>query len=213
MAETTPMPIGGYTNGKIQDADCLISEGEGYMQLFTDWDRIWGSGPMIKMIVETGAHMNRLYPGKDRLQVEDIGAKEGGEIEGHGSHQNGLDVDLEYFKADGIEHVPTNAQLYAPSMVVDNKVSKNFDIERNWEFVKALHKYGSVQRIFMDQKLKNELCKFAKSSGDYAAHSKVLQSIRHETNHQDHIHVRLRCPKNATRCIPQADPPAGTGCP
>lgn len=184
------------------------------MQLYRQMDRIWGTRPLIQMVQASAAHMSRKYPGKDRLQVEDMSARNGGDIQGHGSHENGLDVDLGYFKANGIEHNPyATGKQYADSMVLGNRVSSNFDVERNWELAKALHQYGDVQRIFMDQKLKNELCRYAKTTNQYLQHEEILRSIRHADHHEDHLHVRLRCPAGASRCVTPADPPAGSGCP
>lgn len=206
-------PVGFYTDGSLTDAECLPTHGEGFMQLYRDVNHIFATRPLLNMIVEAASDLNEKYPNRDRLQVEEMSAREGGDIEGHASHENGLDVDIQFFKRDGVEHVPTAQQYYAPSMVVGGAVSPNFDVERNWELMKALHRHGDVQRIFIDTKLKAALCSYARSTGDYNSNIKVLRSLQHQTNHQDHIHVRLRCPPNTPRCTPQADPPAGSGCP
>lgn len=207
-------PVGKPNDGILIDGECLPQEGEGYMQLFRETERIWGAHPMISMLKETASDISRRYPGRDRLQVEDISAKNGGDIDGHGSHENGLDVDIGYYKANGIEHDPIKTgQTYAPSMVEGNRPSANFDVERNWELVKALHRHGNVQKVFMDQTLKKELCNYAKSKKDYASNINVLRSLRHEENHADHIHVRLRCPATAKKCVNLPDPPPGSGCP
>jgi penicillin-insensitive murein endopeptidase len=213
LAHASSNPKGTYSNGSLEDADCLPESGEGFMQLHRDWDRIWGTTDMVKMITETGKEMNEKFPNRDRLQVEDIAAKHGGEIDGHGSHENGLDVDIQFYKNDGIEHDPkaTNED-YAPEMITSGRVSENFDVERNWALMKTLHKHGNVQRIFIDQGLKKKLCSYAKEKGELVSAASVLRSLRHEENHQDHLHVRLRCPKNARSCVPQADPSPGTGC-
>jgi penicillin-insensitive murein endopeptidase len=205
-------PIGTPNHGSLENAECLPEEGEGYMQLFRDVEHIWGTFPMIDMIEKSAADIAQKYPGRDRLQVEDISAKNGGDIDPHGSHENGQDVDLEFFKANGIEHKPTHNE-YATPMVIDGQLSSNFDAERNWELMKALHRHGNVQKIFVDKVLKAELCRFAKSRNDYANNVQVLRSLRNEENHQDHMHVRLRCPKNAPKCVNLPDPPAGSGCP
>lgn len=206
--------IGAFNNGTLVDPECLQETGEGYMQLYRDVDRIWGTSEMIDMLEKTASEMKRNFPGKDRLQVEEISAKNGGDIDGHGSHENGLDVDLGYFKADGVEHVPgPGAQRFARPMVNGTQVSSNFDVQRNWELLKSLHRNGRVQRVFMDQTLKMEMCRYARSSGDFAANQKVLRSIRHVENHQDHMHVRLACPANARRCSDQGELSGPTGCP
>ncbi len=213
MSAFASSAVGFYTDGSLEEGGCIPAEGEGYMQLYRDVNNIFATRPLLNMITEAGREMNEKYPGRDRLQVEEMSASEGGEIDGHASHENGLDVDIQFYKRDGVEHIPTGQQYYAPSMVVGNAVSPNFDLERNWELMKTLHRHGNVQRIFIDTKLKNALCNYARSTGDFAANTRVLRSLQHQTNHQDHIHVRLRCPAGNNRCVPQGEPPPGHGCP
>jgi penicillin-insensitive murein endopeptidase len=184
------------------------------MRLYVEEDKGWGTSELLQTIVLASAHMERRYPGHGRLQVEDLSARSGGKIEGHNSHQNGLDADLTYYRLDGEEHDPiATGQKYSPSMVVNGRISLNFDTQRNWEFMKALHRSGPVQRIFVDRVIKAELCRHAKLTGEYAANVAVLRSLRHEENHADHMHVRLRCPLPIRRCAPQADLTGGSGCP
>lgn len=205
--------VGFYTDGSLEDGACIPAEGIGYMQLYRDVNNIFATRPLLNMIVKAARDIDEKYPNRDRLQVEEMSAREGGDIENHASHENGLDVDIQFFKADGVEHVPTAQQYYAPKMIVNGAVSPNFDLARNWEMMKALHRHGNVQRIFIDTQLKKALCDYARSTGDFASNTKVLRSLQHQTNHQDHIHVRLRCPPGNSRCVPQGDPPPGHGCP
>jgi penicillin-insensitive murein endopeptidase len=205
-------PIGSYSNGSIRNAVNLPEEGNGYMRLFVDRNRGWGSEELVSMIVEASSEMNQLFPDKDRLQVGDLGAQTGGQITRHGSHQNGLDVDLTYYRNNGQEQSPNQTNGFSEVMVINGKLSANFDITRNWELMKTLHKYGNVQRIFVDPVIKTELCKHAKAIGDDRDHAEVLRSLRPYQKHADHLHVRLYCPIGAKECIPQAEVPAGTGC-
>ena len=208
-------PRGTANHGTLENGECLEAQGEGYMQLFRDVDHIWGTHEMITMLKETASEMNQKFPNRgDRLQIEDISAKNGGYIEHHGSHETGQDVDLGYFKNDGIEHDPRRTgSKYATPMVEGGRVSSNFDVERNWALVKTLHKHGNVQKIFMDTALKNQLCSYARSHNDYSSNINVLRSIRFVENHEDHMHVRLRCPPNARQCRNLPESPAGSGCP
>lgn len=207
-----PMPVGAYDNGHLVNGECLPQVGTGFiavMPFVETWTHFFGTHEIIQMIENTGDYMRAKFPeAKDRLQVEDLSGPGGGPIDPHDSHENGLDVDLQYFKRD-----QSISKGYSNPMVVNGAVDPNFDVERNWEFVKALHKFGRVQRIFMDHVLKAKLCSYAKSINDYQSNIEVLRSIRHVDNHQDHLHVRLRCPPYASQCRAQADPPAGSGCP
>lgn len=206
-------PIGFFSNGRLENAQELPIEGAGYMKLYLQEDTGWGAPAMINLIINTAAEMDRKFPGSARLQIEDIGLKYGGPISGHGSHQNGLDVDLTYYRVDNKEHDPiASGQYYSDSMIIGNSVSANFDREKNWELVKALHRHGSINRIFMDQVLKRDLCQYARQRGEFNQNIHVLRSIRHVENHADHLHVRLKCPAGAKACRDQAPPPAGPGC-
>lgn len=209
-----PSAIGFYSNGSLENGAELPQEGTGYMRLYLEHDRGWGTDDLVQMITGAAQEMETLHPGLGRLQVEDLGQFGGGEIDGHASHQNGLDVDLTYYRRDGLEHDPVSSgQKYSPSMVIDGKISPNFDSKRNWQFMKSLHRHGRVQRIFVDPVIKRELCREASRQGEKASHARVLQSLRHLENHADHLHVRLRCPVKDKRCKAQAEVASGTGCP
>lgn len=213
MASDRPEAIGYYSNGTLLNGQNMATEGEGFMRLYLEHNRGFGTLEMITPVTEAAAEIFRLYPDRGRLQVEDLSQEKGGKIDRHGSHQNGLDVDLTYFRVDGLEHTPTPEQKFSPSMVIKNKISPNFDAKRNWEFVKSLHKFGKVNRIFMDQIIKKELCRYANSINELVSYTEVLRSIRHEANHQDHLHVRMHCPELDKQCRPQAAPAPGHGCP
>ncbi len=192
-------PRGSYSNGQLENAVALDAEGPGYVQLFREFGNYWGDASLVSMIRAVAAELH--VPGRDRLQVEEISAQFGGPISEHLSHQNGLDVDIGYYKNDGVEHVPRPRQYhFAPSMVAEGTVTENFDVERNWELMKALHRHGNVARIFVDQVIKDELIRYARSQGEFRSHQRVINSLLHVDNHADHMHVRLRCPPSG--CLP-----------
>ncbi len=205
-------PIGSYNKGSLLNASDLPPEGPGYMRLFTKRNRGWGTEEIVSMIVETAADINQLYPDKDRLQAGDIGAEKGGQISRHGSHQNGLDIDITYYRVNGKEQKPESINGFQESMVRNGKLSSNFDIVRNWELVKTLHKHGKVQRIFLDTVIKRELCKHARGIGEFTDQVEVLRSLRPFKNHSDHLHVRLYCPPEAKACKAQEEVAPGPGC-
>lgn len=206
-------PVGTNNNGSLINGVPLAEAGEGFIHMYRDTNRFWGTIEMVHMLEQAAADVDQKFPGRDRLQIEDIGFEKGGEIDGHASHENGLDVDLQFYKKDRIEHDPISKnQVYADPMVEKGKVISNFDVERNWELMKALHRHGDVQKIFVDNVLKKSLCAQAKKVGELTSHQQVLRSLRHEANHQDHLHVRIRCPKTAKKCVNQGEPPKETGC-
>lgn len=206
-------PVGYYSAGTLKNAVELPVAGPGYMKLFKERNRAWGTQEMIDMIIGAGDHMNTMYPETDRMQIGDISKEEGGLLSDlHNSHQNGLDVDLTYYRVNKVEQLPTQINGFVENMVVRKRLSKNFDTARNWEFMKTLHKIARVQRIFMDPVIKKEFCRFARLNNELISQVEVLRSFRPYPNHDDHMHVRLRCPPEAVECVTQEDPPPGNGC-
>lgn len=212
-ALAAPVPVGTHNDGHIIDAMALPEKGEGYVHMYHEDNRYWGTLQMVSMLQKAAADISKKHPARDRMQVEDISAEHGGDIDGHASHEIGLDADVGYFKTNNIEHDPiSTGEKYAPKMVINGKISKNFDLQRNWELVKAFHRHGDVQKIFVDVTIKKELCKYSRKINEYSNNIEVLRSLRHQDNHQDHLHVRLRCPKDAKKCKNQAEAPEGSGC-
>lgn len=205
--------MGYYSSGSLINGVSLPDSGPGYMKLFLQRKRAWGTQEMINMIIRSAADMNSTFPGMDRLQVGDISQQGGGDVSDlHSSHQNGQDVDLTYYRKDKVEQPAHHVNGFSESMVINNRLSKNFDTARNWEFIKRLHENGDVQRIFVDPVIKKEFCRFARTKNELFRFDDILRSLRTLENHADHMHVRLRCPPNARECISQEDPPSGTGC-
>ncbi len=206
-------PIGYYSEGLLKNGVRLPDEGPGFMHLFLHRNRGFGTQEMIDLITKSAASMDKQFPNYDRLQVGDISQEGGGAVNDlHDSHENGQDVDLTYYRKNKIEQPATHINGFAELMVVRGKISKNFDSARNWQFLKELHAHGDVQRIFMDTVIKREICRYARSVKESAVHLEVLRSLRPYPNHQEHMHVRLKCPPEAKECRPQEDPPAGSGC-
>ncbi|WPU65433.1 penicillin-insensitive murein endopeptidase [Peredibacter starrii] len=212
FAQRLPSPQGFYSKGTILFAQQLPLEGEGFMRLFVHRDRGFGSLEMLNLIKRAALEMNLRYPMRDRMQLGDIAQMKGGQISRHNSHQNGLDADIAYFRVNGMEQLPDVFDGFNEDMVINGKISENFDFERNWELMKTLHRYGKVQRIFVDEVVKREVCHHAISIGEHDEHVEVLRSLRPFDNHKHHMHVRIRCPDTAKKCVAQEETPAGSGC-
>lgn len=212
FAQRLPSPQGSYNKGSILFAQQLPLEGEGFMRLFRHRNRGFGSLEILNLIKRTALEMSLRYPMRDRMQLGDIAKMKGGRISRHSSHQNGLDVDIAYFRMNGMEQLPNIFDGFNEDMVINGKISENFDLERNWELMKALHRYGKVQRIFVDEVVKREVCHHAISIGEHDEHVEVLRSLRPFANHKHHMHIRIRCPDMAKKCVAQEETAPGSGC-
>ncbi len=86
---------------------------------FTTWDpvynrvpnrdfRRYGSRKLVRLILRIAAEYRAAHPDAPRLLIGDLSRLGGGRLDDHVSHQNGLDVDIYYPRADGREVEPTH---------------------------------------------------------------------------------------------------------
>ncbi len=210
-------PIGFYTDGSIEEPTRLPDESAGLLKIFRLRNRNYASASMVRTLVLAAAAWRAEFPTGDRLQVGDITDSNGGYLSGHASHQNGLDADVAYLKANHVERDPnTNGPNgFAESFVVNGKLTANFDLPRNWAILRNIVGRGNVGRIFVDPAIKAAFCKNAASLDpglSLAARTEVLRRLRPYDGHDDHFHLRIKCPNGHPKCVAQTEPPTGNGC-
>ncbi len=207
---------GTYTNGYLVDPSELLLEGFGFIKIFRQRGHQFGADQLVDLIMKMSSKVKNAFSFSERLQIGDMSSEKGGQLGGHSSHQNGLDVDISYLRKDKREQDPwftAGSKTGFDESFVDNSgFSKNFDVERNWFVLKEFVKTGKVQRIFVDGILKAGFCKYTKSKGIYEENIEVLRRLRAWPLHDDHMHVRMFCPAGSNACMVQEEPPAGSGC-
>jgi penicillin-insensitive murein endopeptidase len=146
------------------------------------------------------------------LLIGDLGQPRGGPtLSGHRSHQTGLDVDIWFLLSKQAESrtLANNERetWSAPSVLVAHSDAIDYTqwSQANEKILEAAARMPEVDRIFVNPSVKRELC--ARS----ASHD-WLRKIRPWWKHDDHFHVRLKCPKNNKYCQAQDPLPAGDGC-
>jgi penicillin-insensitive murein endopeptidase len=128
---------------------------------------------------------------------------------GHRSHQNGLDADIWFWlPGDGVAlSVAERDTIGAPSMLTAGGTLLDALqwSPRQAEVLRLAVRFDAVARIFVNPSIKRALCE--ESPG-----ASWLQKLRPWWGHDDHFHVRLRCPAGQTGCQDQDLLPAGDGC-
>lgn len=167
--------VGSPTRGALIFGEQLPPEGADF---FT-WDfplgiapnrdgRRWGTSATIDRTLAVIAEHRAANFGAPRIGIADLSRRDGGPFGrrfgglGHASHQNGLDVDVLYPRADHTERVAPKAKL------IDRRLSQDL-VDR---FVAA-----GAQFVFVGPRTK------------LGGPKKVVQRIAY---HDDHIHVRWR---------------------
>jgi penicillin-insensitive murein endopeptidase len=124
---------------------------------------------------------------------------------GHRSHQSGLDVDLWY--GPSAKRLVPGKSVFPPS-VVDLRTKKMLPAwnGRPARLLELAASWPSVDRIFVHPAVKRALCEDKTKRGTW------LGKLRPWWGHQDHFHVRLRCPSDSPDCTSQPPLGAGDGC-
>jgi penicillin-insensitive murein endopeptidase len=201
-----------YSGGSLVNANEMPDEGFGFVKLYLPRHRAFSSFDMIELLKDAAGRLQQLRPSRDRLMIGDMSGEHGGFISGHASHQNGLDTDVAYLRADQTEQDPNYTKGFEQSFVKKGRLTANFDIPRNWEILKILVSSGRVQRIFVNSVVKKAFCAYAKATDELESQKEALKRLRVIAGHTDHFHVRITCPRNSPACRPQEDMPDDTGC-
>ena len=119
---------------------------------------------------------------------------------GHASHQIGLDADIWYLPPKSVTLSRDARETLGANTVQTADMTK---VNGNWtpEDAAILQHAAAdprVDRIFVAATVKLALCKTAT-----AADTPWLQKLRPWYGHDDHFHVRLKCPAGASECQSQ----------
>jgi murein endopeptidase len=161
--------------GRLVNGRRLPPQGEG----FVTWDPIfkqvgnrpwrrWGTEKLLRTVRGVLAAYARRHPGAPPVLVGDLSRPRGGDFGprfggiGHASHQNGLDADIYYPRADGKLRSPRRPDQ------VDRAAAQ--------ELVRAFVRAGAVN-VFVGPSL------------NLHGPAKIVSPLVH---HDNHLHVRLR---------------------
>lgn len=205
--------VGYYSSGSLKEAESIQDRGAHVRKLFLQRQRFYGTTEIQDLISDAADFVRQVFPDSEVLQVGDIAQKNGGALAEHGSHQNGLDVDIVYLTKNG-RLQSQNAPYWEEEFVKNGIMSSNFHIERNLALFKYLIIRKQAERIFVDQAIKVQLCAYAKRNSLLSDSETVetLRRLRVEKLHSTHFHMRIKCPITDLKCKAQAEVPEGTGC-
>lgn len=193
--------IGEYSLGCLHGAQTFIGNEPGILLSQTRRGRFWGHPELIDVLKKSGEFFHR--KGK-KIIVADLSLSRGGPtLTGHNSHQTGLDVDI-WFKMLGKNEIPNLSIRETEEMGSFEKLGPD-----QIELVHYFTSLEKVERIFINPKMKRDICLDPKKHG---LTTEQLRKLRAWFGHDDHIHVRLYCPKDSPDCVAQKPVPEGDGC-
>jgi penicillin-insensitive murein endopeptidase len=202
--------IGAYNGGCVQGAVALPAEGPGFEVMHLGRHRYFGHPELVGFVrrLALSASENHL----PALLVGDLAQPRGGPAPtDHSSHQSGLDVDIAYTRpADALwQPLPiSEREALKPPPVVDLETDHP---NAAWtpmvaRLIELAASDPAVERIFVNPVVKRTLC------ANETAGAPWLAKLRPWWGHEDHFHVRLKCPAGSTECRPQPPVPDNDGC-
>lgn len=193
--------IGSYTAGCMRNAAALPISGEGFQVIRIGRGRYYANPEMIDYIESLAKTVNEELGAV--LLIGDIAQRTGGPVyDDHASHQIGLDADILFWQHPIAlkrqltilerEHIFPQSVLKEDGTAIDDS-KWSVKIE---EIVKIAASDKRVDRIFVSPIIKKRLCQTHPGE-------KWQANVRPWYGHDDHFHVRLKCPPNNTLCEPQ----------
>ena len=194
----------GHTNSGRLRRPTRLHKGKGYF--IRRAHRSYGAEHTVAYTKRMVRSVRRQFPKVHTLAIGDISAVKGGKITRHASHQSGRDIDIGFY----FRRKPSG---YPSSFVV--ATTKNLHFGATWkmlrEFVELANRPLGVEKIFMSYSTQRILYKMAKKRGIPERQLRAMFQyprgkfasegfIRHEPGHDEHIHVRFKCPPKDAGC-------------
>jgi penicillin-insensitive murein endopeptidase len=207
-----PRVIGGVAHGCIAGAVRLPDDGPGYEVIRLSRHRDFGHPTLIAFLERLGRQARAA--GLPSFYVGDMAQPRGGPLPyGHASHQTGIDADIWFTPAPALplsrearEDVELPSVLRPASHEIDPLRFGRSQVR----LLRLAAQDPAVERIFVNAAIKEALCRgiggAAEGGRDW------LARLRPWYGHDEHFHVRLRCPEDSPECEAQAPPPPGDGC-
>ena len=187
--------IGSYSAGCLAGGERLAQDGTGYSVMRLSRERYYGHPRLVAYLENLGAEAGK--KGLGRILVGDLGRARGGPmLSGHASHQSGLDVDIWYLLAKKLPSRKDREKWGATSYV-----SRQGKVTRAWtdkqrRLVELAAASDDVERIFVHAAIKKDLC-------ERHPDAPWIAKLRPWYGHDDHLHVRLKCPPGSPLCEAQ----------
>ena len=200
--------IGSYAKGCLAGGSALPITGPNWQVMRLSRNRNWGH-PRLLDYMERLASDARALDGWPGLLVGDMAQPRGGPmLNGHSSHQIGLDADIWLTPMpDRILNPEEREDVTAVSMLKDPfTVDPDIWTPEHTKLIRRAATYPQVSRIFVHPAIKKKLCETAGKDRAF------LRKVRPWWNHYYHFHVRLSCPPGLERCENQAPVGAEDGC-
>jgi LysM repeat protein len=152
-------------------------------------DLAWGVQETIDGLAAAFRAVRAQFPDSPPARLSHVGAREGGKLHPHRTHQSGRDADVGlFYRTDRRSR--------------GGRWERRVDPARNWALIKALVTLADVQVILVDRRIQAVLRDHALKVGeDRAWVDRIFRGgrqalVQHARHHRDHFHVRFFAPRS-----------------
>jgi penicillin-insensitive murein endopeptidase len=203
-----PRSIGGYADGCLAGATALPIDGPTWQVMRLSRNRNWGHPNLIAFLEQLADNAKKI--GWNGLLIGDMSQPRGGPmINGHSSHQIGLDADIWFTPMPN--HVQSREERefsFPPDIVAKNQQDVDPEVwtHTRTDLIRTAAQDPAVTRIFVNAAIKKALCRESGPDRTW------LAKVRPWYGHAEHFHIRIGCPADSPACKSQPPVPAGDGC-
>ena len=203
------MAIGYYPRGCLQGGVELPIDGPNWQVMRLSRNRNWGHPELINFL-EKFAPLAAKATGWHGLLVGDMAQPRGGPLP-FGHHEPSDRPRRRHLvHADARPRLSgRSVRSSATNLVADDWKNVN---PKTWTpadiaFIRTAAEQPEVERVLVNAAIKKELCRVDDKKNDG-----WMDKVRPWYGHNDHIHVRLKCPADSPNCRKQPPVPGGDGC-
>lgn len=191
--------LGAPSNGSLSGGRAFPDLGPGWVR---KGSRPWGTDETVLLLAWAITEVGLNYPGTASLVIGDLSQDGGGRVPPHRSHRSGRDVDVGLYAADN-----------EPVRGFKRLALDGIDYDKTWFLIERLLVTNEIQYVFVDYSIQQGLFEAGLDAGwDDATLEGLFEyprgagtgsaAIRHVRGHDDHLHIRFRCPREDEDCIP-----------
>lgn len=204
-----PSVASGRVNAGRLSRGTFVGESELVRHVDAHDCNFWGTTELAGAIERAARSVAAERPGA-RLTIGELSKRRGGDIHGHASHENGLDVDLGFYWLD------SRGQPYEPRGFVDVRPDRTarvdgrkltFDTARNWALIEAFltDPEADLNIVVVDIEIRRWLLEHARAIGVDPVLRRRASIVLRIPNagahpHRNHFHLRIYCPESAGAC-------------
>ena len=198
-SSANPVPMGYPNRGSLEagaNLSSLIKEHSDLLSSVSPPEFQYGTDQMAKALVDIGTWGAGIQ--RQPVWIGDISKKGGEKLARHVTHQRGLDVDIAYLVH---QHKRTGHRArrfhdrFTEQFGLKGKLGPNFDLEWNYQLLRKIIGSMDVESIYVGCTIYD-----AMETLDSKQPSSIMKQIYGQKGHEDHFHLRLKCPTGVSAC-------------